>query len=63
MKLDLVSPTVGANYHGLRLDLRIGMLTDMENNEMHGTREFIYVWASMRIRTLHPMCASSIMIF
>jgi hypothetical protein len=38
------------------------MLTDMENNEMHGTQEFIYVWASMRIRTLHPMCASSIMI-
>jgi hypothetical protein len=27
-----VSPTVGANCHGVRLDLRVGLLTDMENN-------------------------------
>jgi hypothetical protein len=43
MKLDLVSPTVGAKCHGLGLDLRVGVLTDVENNSSQGTRGFIQV--------------------
>jgi hypothetical protein len=43
MKLDLMSPTVGANYHGLGLDLRIEVLMDVENNRMQGTQGFIQV--------------------
>jgi hypothetical protein len=37
MKLDLVSPMVGTNYHSLRLDLGVGVLTDVENNVTQGT--------------------------
>jgi hypothetical protein len=43
MKLDLMSPTVGANCRGLCLDLRVGVLMDAENNGTQGTRGFIYV--------------------
>jgi hypothetical protein len=36
-KLNLVSPMVGANYRGLRLDLRLGVLTNVKNNGTQGT--------------------------
>jgi hypothetical protein len=62
MKLDLVSSTVGANCHALRLDLRVGALTDVMNNGMQGTQEFIQVQASRRIKAPHPMCVGCIMI-
>jgi hypothetical protein len=31
-KLDLVSPTVDVNCHDFLLDLRVGVVTDVENN-------------------------------
>jgi hypothetical protein len=57
-----VSPTVGANSLGLCLDLRVGVLTDMENNRTQETRGFIQVWASMKIKTLRHVCINCIMI-
>jgi hypothetical protein len=60
--LDLMSPTVGTNYHGFGLNLRVRVLTDVENNGTRGTRAFIQVQASMRIKTLCPMCVDCIMI-
>jgi hypothetical protein len=62
MKLDLVGPMVCTNCHGLGLDLRVGVLTDVENNGTQETRGFIQVQASVRIKTLHPVCVSCIMI-
>jgi hypothetical protein len=29
---------------------------DAKKNDMQETREFIQVWASMRIKTLRPVC-------
>jgi hypothetical protein len=51
MKLDLVSPTVGTNYRGLSLDLRVGIITDVEKNGTQGSRGFIQVEAPVRIKT------------
>jgi hypothetical protein len=48
--------------HGFLLDLRVGVLTDVENNGTLETRWFIQVRASVRIKTLHPMCIACIMI-
>jgi hypothetical protein len=62
MKLYLVSLTVGANYHGLCIDLIVGVLMNVENNGMQGTRGFIKVQASIRIKTLRYVCVSCIMI-
>jgi hypothetical protein len=62
MKLDLLNPTVGANYRGLRLDFRVGVLTDVENNGTQETRGFIQVQTSMRIKSECPVCVSCIMI-
>jgi hypothetical protein len=47
---------------GLWLDLRVGVLTDVENNGIQRTRGFIQVRASMRIKTLHVVCVGCIMI-
>jgi hypothetical protein len=62
MKLDLVGPMVCTNCHGLGLDLRVGVLTDVENNGTQDTRGFIHVWASVRIKILRPVCISYTMI-
>jgi hypothetical protein len=62
MKLDLVSPTMGANCRGLCLDLRVGVLTDVMNNGTRGSRGFIEVQASRSIIALCPMCVGCIMI-
>jgi hypothetical protein len=56
MKLDLVSPTVGTNCHGLGLGLRVGVLTDVKNNGTQGTQGFIQVQASVGIKILHLVC-------
>jgi hypothetical protein len=47
---------------GFWLDLRVGVLTNMENSGTQGTRGFIEVRASMRIKPLHPVCVICIMI-
>jgi hypothetical protein len=56
MKLDLVSPMVGTNCHGLWLDLRVRVLTNVKNKGTQGTRGFIQVRVSMRIKILCPVC-------
>jgi hypothetical protein len=38
------------------------VLTNVENNGMQGTQGFIQVWASMRIKTLRPVCVDCIMV-
>jgi hypothetical protein len=45
-----------ASCHGFWLDLRVGVLTDMENNGTQWARGFIQVWASMRIKP-YVLCA------
>jgi hypothetical protein len=47
---------VGANWREPHVDLRVGVLTDVKNNGMQGTRGFIQVWAFMRIKTLRHVC-------
>jgi hypothetical protein len=42
--------------------LRVGVLTDVENNGTQGRRGFIQLWASRRIKTLCPVCVGCIMI-
>jgi hypothetical protein len=42
----------------LQLDLRVGVLTDVKNNGTQGTRGFGHVRASLRIKTLRPICVS-----
>jgi hypothetical protein len=53
---------VGPNCHGFLLDLRVGVLTDAENKDTQGTREFIQVHASVRIKIQRPMCVGCIII-
>jgi hypothetical protein len=45
-KLDLVSLTMGTNYHGLWLDLRVDVLMNVVNNGTQETRWFMQVHAS-----------------
>jgi hypothetical protein len=40
----------------LRLDLRVGVLTDAKNNGTRGIRGFRQARASLRIKTLRPVC-------
>jgi hypothetical protein len=40
MKLDLVSPTVGANFRGLSLDLRVGVRTNVRTLNARDTRVY-----------------------
>jgi hypothetical protein len=40
----------------LRLDLGVGVLTDAKNSGMRGTRGFRRVRASLRIKTVCPIC-------
>jgi hypothetical protein len=40
----------------LRLELRVGVLTDAKNNEVRETRGFRQVRASLRIKTLCATC-------
>jgi hypothetical protein len=42
----------------LRLELRVGVFTDVKNNGMRGTRGFIQVQSSLWIKTLCPVCVS-----
>jgi hypothetical protein len=49
-------------YRDFWLDLRVCVLTDVGNNGTQGTREFIQVWASVRIKN-YVMCASVVLWF
>jgi hypothetical protein len=47
----------------LQLDLRVGVLTDAKNNDTKGTWGFRQVRASLRIKTLRPMCVGVLWLF
>jgi hypothetical protein len=47
---------VATNFHGFLLDLIVGVLMNAENNGTQGTRGFIQIRASMRIKILHHVC-------
>jgi hypothetical protein len=42
----------------LRLDLRVGVLTNAKNNGTQETRWFRQVQASLQIKIIRPICAS-----
>jgi hypothetical protein len=56
MKLDLVSPMVGANYRGFMTSFKSSVATKAKNNETRGTQWFRQVRASLQITTLHLVC-------
>jgi hypothetical protein len=41
---------------------RVGVLMDVESNGTQGIQGFIQVWASMKIKTLRPVCVICIII-